>query len=573
MFQALSWLWGVTCRRSTRRLVRLLGVLALMAFGIAALRPSAAVPPGRPAEGRLLTIFLIDGLSQPHFETLERAGRLPNLSRLKAEGAYVRGGISAFPSMTGYGFYPFLTGRDASTSGLLGLRWFDRRRSRGQIRNYVGGANRHMNTDLVPVPPTLFERVAPDHTFAINALVDRGVRHKVITGWDFTMAKYGQSWWLPRWLRAVPSIGPRLVPDLAEAERRVLAAAVADLAYRPKIQWVGFTSPDAHAHIHGMNAGYDALLETVDGLIGAYRAQSRARGEESRRVYAVLPDHGLVGVQQNVDLRVRLSAVGVRVDREEAVRVFDDRLDDDLTKRLRATDVVLLVNGNSLNYLYVRNPRADRDAGDFLVRVPREELRAFPVPGRAPVDLIATLLATEGVDMVLARDRQGNVFIHSRNGQARIDKTEAGFVYEPLGEDPLGYSQDPRTAALIDGAPHGAAAWLDASAHTQFPDAIYRVHALLENPGCGDLVVLAKAGFDLAADYERFVLNYRGGHGGLRADELRVPYILAGPGIAAGVTVPVARAEDVGATLATALSLPLLEGAEGHALVQALTAR
>lgn len=563
-------MWVKTRRVLRRRWLRVLGGLALVAVIAWFILVPSARPPGRPAEGKLLTIFLIDGLSQTHYEALARAGRLPHLGRLAAEGTSVANGISAFPSMTGYGFYPFLTGRDATGSGLLGLRWFDRTRTRGQIRNYVGRSNRHMNTDLAAVPPTLFEQVAPDHSFAINALVDRGVRSKVMTGWDFTMAKYNQSWWLPRWLRALPGLGPRVAPDLAEAERRVWATAVADLAHQPKIQWVSFTSPDAHAHLHGMDAGYDALLETVDELIGRYRAESQARGEEGRRVYAVLTDHGLVDVHANVDLRNSLGRAGIRVDREEATRVVDDTLDDDLAERLAGADLVLLVNGNSLNYLYARNPEAPPDAGDFSVRVPREALRAFPGPRGKAVDLLATVLATPGVDMVLARDRGGDVFVHSRDGEARITKTEGGFGYEPLGADPLGYVQDPRTAALIDGHPHPGDTWLAASARTSFPDALVRVHALLSQPGCGDMVVLAKAGYDLAADYERFVSNYRGGHGGLRAEELRVPYLLAGPGIARGVTVEVARAEDVGATLAALLSLGQAPRAEGHPLARAL---
>ncbi len=59
----------------------------------------------------------------------------------------------------------------------------------------------------------------------------------------------------------------------------------------------------------------------------------------------------------------------------------------------------------------------------------------------------------------------------------------------------------------------------------------------------------AAPGYDLAADYELIVGNYRGGHGGLRADQLRVPYVLSGPGVPTGQRLATARAEDVGATL------------------------
>ncbi len=80
-------------------------------------------------------------------------------------------------------------------------------------------------------------------------------------------------------------------------------------------------------------------------------------------------------------------------------------------------------------------------------------------------------------------------------------------------------------------------------------------------------MVLAPLGWDLASDYEMFVGNYRGGHGGLRADQLRVPYILAGPGLEAGSIITTARAEDVGATLFELLGLNLPEHAEGRSLI------
>jgi hypothetical protein len=38
--------------------------------------------------------------------------------------------------------------------------------------------------------------------------------------------------------------------------------------------------------------------------------------------------------------------------------------------------------------------------------------------------------------------------------------------------------------------------------------------------GTGDLVLAAAPGYDVGADYERVVGNYRGGHGGLRSEQI-----------------------------------------------------
>ena len=45
-------------------------------------------------------------------------------------------------------------------------------------------------------------------------------------------------------------------------------------------------------------------------------------------------------------------------------------------------------------------------------------------------------------------------------------------------------------------------------------------------PDVADLVGTAALGYDLAADYELVVGNYRGGHGGLRADAPRAVHAL-----------------------------------------------
>mgnify|MGYP000650113857 CR=1 FL=1 len=94
--------------------------------------------PGSPAKAPYLTVFLIDGLSEAVFVRELAAGALPEMQRLITEGTYVPHGVGAFPSMTGYAFYPFLTGHDATESGVLGLRWFNRGIAEGNFRNYVG---------------------------------------------------------------------------------------------------------------------------------------------------------------------------------------------------------------------------------------------------------------------------------------------------------------------------------------------------------------------------------------------------------------------------------------------------
>ena len=68
---------------------------------------------------------------------------------------------SVFPSVTGPAYAPFLLGRFPGPVGLPALRWYDRARTRrtapDHARSYVGAEMRHVDTDLDPAAPTLFE--------------------------------------------------------------------------------------------------------------------------------------------------------------------------------------------------------------------------------------------------------------------------------------------------------------------------------------------------------------------------------------------------------------------------------
>jgi hypothetical protein len=250
-----------------------------------------------------------------------------------------------------------------------------------------------------------------------------------------------------------------------------------------------------------------------------------------------------------VDLRQALGAAGLRAWRGEATHLRQSRLDDPIST-WADVDVILAVNGNAMNYVYLRGPGA---TADEAWRTRPEPAAAFQLPshpGGAPVDVVNVLRQAEGVELVVTRgDAQGQVRVFSRTGEGRITPLEGGLAYACEGEDPLGYAQAEASRALCDGKPRGDREWLRATHALGFPDAVVRLHRLMTAPGVGDLVITAAPGYDLAADYELVVGNYRGGHGGLRADQLRVPYILAGPGVPSGQRVATARAEDVGATL------------------------
>ena len=94
----------------------------------------------------------------------------------------------------------------------------------------------------------------------------------------------------------------------------------------------------------------------------------------------------------------------------------------------------------------------------------------------------------------------------------------------------------------------------------------------MANVDVGDLVVTSAGGLRPGRRATKLVVgNYRGGHGGLRADQLRVPLRAEPePGVARDMHLPAARAEDVGATLMALLGLRPEAEADGVLLSAAL---
>ena len=236
----------------------------------------------------------------------------------------------------------------------------------------------------------------------------------------------------------------------------------------------------------------------------------------------------------------------------------------ELTQPLREfdeVDGVLAINGNTMAYFYLKHPEHGWQA-----RPDYEQLTDYPVQSsNGHVDVIGRLLELPGVEMVVARDK-GKIRVRNRDSEATVSKSADGYLYEAIHGDPLAYHDDAIAGSLLDGRPHPREAWLQGTADTQFPFAPVRLFDLLSQDGAGDVVITSREGYDFAPDYEMFVDNYRGGHGGIRADQLRVPYALCGRGVQPGVKVNVATAEDVGATLRALLGLPIRPSSVGRPL-------
>lgn len=487
--------------------------------------------------GRTATLILIDGLSQEYFKTSLKNKNLPNIEKLIQRGTYVENGISSFPSMTGYAFYPFITGHDAIESGIIGLRWFDRARDKGNLRNYVGRTNVWMNQDITDTIQTFFESSGSQYTSSINSYMNRGVADSQFTGWTHTTAKFEGKGVFSA-IKAIPIAGPHLAKNHYQHESAVMEMAISQLKQNPKLQWVTLPSPDATIHVDGMTAEYPKLLHHIDSLIGVLVVSIRDEGQSDDRMIAILTDHGIATVKKNIDFIYEAkSLAGLDLERGNAVNYTSMLLDTPLEKFIDL-DGYFVINGNLCAMLYLRDPQKN-GTESWRSNLPYDRLTHYP-SSDGLIDLPKNLSKIEGVELLIYRTGRDSIAVRKQEELAIITKGSTGYRYNSKGGDPLGYRHLGLGDTLMT-----ADQWLEATILTEYPDALHKIVSLMDSPVVGDIVMTSKVGYDFASDYEAIVGNYRGGHGGLEAGQLRVPYVLSIPGRKSQI-IPYLRSEQVG---------------------------
>jgi predicted AlkP superfamily pyrophosphatase or phosphodiesterase len=516
--------------------------------------------------GKTVTYLLIDGLSKTIFEEQLANGNLPNIEELIHSGTYVRNGISSFPSMTGYGFYPFLTGIDATKSGVLGLRWFDRTRTEGNLRNYVGRSNIHMNLDVTKNYKGVFEQFSNFYTSSLNSYMNKGVHHSQKTGWEMTSAKYYEKP-LFKFLRSVPYFGDRITYSYFDHETYVASLVMNQLEHNPKVQWVTFASPDASHHVSGTTAEYPKLLQHIDGLVGDIRNKIKELGQEDDRMIVLISDHGNSEVKENLDLRVNFQQdLGLQLERGESTVLMTSELDSPF-EEFADKDGYFVINGNLSAYLYMKDPKEKASKNAWSNRLSYYQITHYR-NGEKQIDLPDYISNIEGIELVSYIFNDSTIIVQNKYGKGIISTSMNGwYKYSIIDNDPLGYQNDSITSRLIDDQFHSGNMWLEASIQTNYPDALHRLYSLVSKPDMGDILICTLENYDLAKDYEMLIGNYKGGHGGIRAEMLNVPYVLYAPG-QNSQDIRFARSEDVGATILEYLDMETEYELDGETLFQ-----
>ena len=433
-------------------------------------------------------LLLVDGLRRDLAEAELAAGTLPNLAAMVERGGRCCG-ITAFPSTTSVAYLPFLTGCMPGRCDVPSIRWLDRRRYRGHwwrdrdaVRSYCGYQARLLDSDLAPEVRTMFELVPQSlglfTPVARGLPADRDPTRLARKLWGM-LAHYAQ-WHQPS----------------DDTVARYLAEAAGGLA---RFVFAQFPAVDGYTHQDGPKAAsVRRALRKVDAAVGRVMQQLHARGELERSLILLVSDHGASPVHTHMDLADWFRDHGVRTMAHPAI-----------WSRSPHAAVMVAGNGSAMVYARPNEPRKRR--------WPLARLRQAEAFGSRE-DLVAALLAERAVGLVAAEDEDGAVRVASWDGEALIQRIGPGIAYRPVSGDPFGLG---RTWVATERA------WLDATWDAEYPDAAYQLLDQFRSARTGDLVVVARSGYDFREGWE--VPEHRAGHGSLTREHMQTPVWSSAP--------------------------------------------
>ncbi len=465
-----------------------------------------------------LILIVADGARFDTIDAATRDGALPALARLRAEGA-LRPVATAFPSVTGIAYAPFLTGRFPGPAGLPGLRWFDRAHSRCSrppyARSYLGAQMRHLDEDLTPGVPTLFE-LAPSR-FNAMSMLGRGTRGRERIGRDArTLLRVART----HWMGDVNGWNALDRAVARESTRRVIAQ-------RPAFACIAMLGLDkaSHAFGHESSCAREAL-EAIDVSVGELRDALERAGRWSETTLWIVSDHGHSRVSAHDDLVHVVRAAGYSV------------LSHPWLLARRAM-VAVMVGGNAMAHLYVELDRRVR-AGWSALRERWEPLAS-------------ALLERESVDLVILHhgDMRTEVRAHGR-GSAMIECANGRFSYHPVDGDPLGVGRELHALDSREA--------YDVLADGDYPDAIVQIAQLAASARSGDIILSAAPQWDFREKWEP--IPHVSTHGSLHREHMMVPLLTNRP-----LSGHPRRTADVMPSALATLGLPAMAGLDGESFV------
>lgn len=426
-------------------------------------------------------MIIADGVRPDSLAHSIDSGHLPALAALREEGQ-LSTITSAFPSVTGPAYAPFLMGRYPGSIGLPGLRWYDRSRRvarlPGHSRSYVGAEMRLVDRDIDRASPTIFELAKP--SLGALSVIWRGLRRRERIGQSAAfVARAAATHFrgnVRGWLAIDRQVGE-------EAARRLRTQRV-------RFAFIALTGIDKTSHAKGQDAQIviDAM-RIVDDTVAQIRSDAEHDGRWKKLHLWVGSDHGHSPVREHEDLVALISGWGYTTLAHPWA--FN-----------ASADVAVMVSGNAMTHLYLDLEQKTRPW--------------WPSLGDKWNDLAERLLTRASVDLLILPTSAASCEIRANGrGAATLSWVESRYSYTPNSGDPLGIGVQ---NSLDDGEAY------DATIASDYPDALVQIAHLIASPRCGDIVLSAARDWDYRARYEP--IPHVSSHGALHREHMLVPLLL-----------------------------------------------
>ncbi|MDY7010831.1 MAG: alkaline phosphatase family protein, partial [Planctomycetota bacterium] len=477
-------------------------------------------------------VFWVDGLDIEAFESLRKAGKLPNITKyLIDRGVTVEGAVASFPTITYANDTSFATGMFPGHHGIVGNKWFDRNSLIFQDYNFI---KTYQKVDSDFNATTIYEALGDEFTATILTPVRRGATRNI----DNWMSA-GISWHFGL---------QKNVNHLTTARFELIAGVANQTGRWPKYIFAYFVTPDTAGHDYGTKAPpYTEMILDIDRQIGHICQSLEKAGLLEKTFITLISDHGFVDTPKHLDVAdyfhktLKIPTISKRFGRGE---LFEKRI-----AHFAKARAVVATGGMRRCSIHLRPGK------HWWARPTEKEIDGFrhaqfPVhtagPYRRP-SLPGVLASQPATDLVMVRLGDNSIRVQNKAGIGVIDRIvqngEKLYRYRVTkGTDPLGYSSNPKAALLMDGEYHDADAWLAATLETPKPDCVVQLIELNDSPRSGDIVLFAADGWALGG-------TEKGGHGGLLRHEIIVPWIWAGPSLPAKSSITAARTVDLMPTM------------------------
>lgn len=461
-------------------------------------------------------IVLADGARPDTLASALAAGELPALAQLRDEGG-LNTITTAFPSVTGPAYSPFLMGRHPGSVGLPGLRWYDRAHVAcgwpSYARSYIGPQCLRLDGDLAPDARTIFELAGS--SIGALSVIRRGLpRSRQIGGSAAFVARTAATHFRGKvsgWLDIDRDIGNSFVQRVRDE--------------RPAYAFAAFTGIDKASHAFGHDSAMvHSAMRIVDQVCARLRADAEQNGRWGTTHLWVVSDHGHSRVSAHEDLAGFVASLGFRV----AAHPWIVR---------PGAQVAVAVSGNAMAHIYTGLQNRERTF--------------WPALSAEWNDAAAALLTRESVDILLLPLTATSCEVRARGrGHAIVSWSDSTYAYHPMSGDPLGIGEH-QCMSETDA--------FDATIESCYPDAIVQIARLSACSRSGDIILSAAPEWDFRARYEP--IPHVSSHGALHRQHMLVPLLTNRP-----IRGTARRTVDVMASTCAALDLSSA-GMEGASFI------